>query len=153
MSTTTKPLTELTAADVMSKDVVAISREMSLRGAAERLEQAKVSGAPVVDEEGHCLGVVSSADLVRWLSQGGPGTPVMSGIELRPGDELRACMTTDLVVAWPEMRIGELARRMIDAGVHRVVVLDSAGHLLGIVTTTDIVAAVARAFPEQHTPC
>jgi CBS domain-containing membrane protein len=154
MKATRKPLNELTAADLMSPDVVAIPRHLSLRGAAERLEQARVSGAPVVDEEGHCLGVVSSADLVRWLSQGGADARLVSDIELRPEDELGACTTTDLVIAWPETRIGELARRMIDAGVHRVVVLDSAGHLVGIVSATDIVAAVAaRASPEQPPPC
>src|SRR5262245_48708625 len=65
----TRPLLELTAEDLMSREVIAIPRHTSLRAAAHTLARANVSGAPVIDETGRCVGVLSSTDLVRWLDQ------------------------------------------------------------------------------------
>src|SRR5438270_11142143 len=69
---TTKELFELTAADLMSREVVTIPRKMSLHGAAHRLAQAQVSGAPVIDEQGRCIGMLSATDLARWMDRGQP---------------------------------------------------------------------------------
>src|SRR5262245_28788033 len=66
------PLLALTAQDVMSREVVTIPRRMSLRDAARLLRQAQVSGAPVVDEQGRCIGVLSAADFLRWAEDGCP---------------------------------------------------------------------------------
>jgi CBS domain-containing protein len=65
MTTLETPLLELTAEDLMSRNVVVISQHMSLKAAAHLLAQAEVSGAPVVDEEGRCVGVLSAADLMH----------------------------------------------------------------------------------------
>ena len=46
-----KPLACLTAADLMSRDLVLVPQEMSLQGAAHLLSRSHVSGAPVVDEK------------------------------------------------------------------------------------------------------
>ena len=51
-------------------------------------------------------------------------------------------MTTDVVTAPAQTRIGELARRMLDAHIHRVFILDAQGRPAGVVTATDILAAV-----------
>jgi CBS-domain-containing membrane protein len=53
-------------------------------------------------------------------------------------------MTTDVVAATPQTRIGVLAQRMLDAHIHRVIVLDAQGRPAGVVTSTDILAALAR---------
>jgi CBS domain-containing protein len=45
----------------------------------------------------------------------------------------------------PATRIGELAQRMLDAHIHRAIVVDRNQKPVGIVSTTDILAAVARA--------
>jgi CBS domain-containing protein len=152
-----KPLFELTAADVMSRELVTIPRKMSLHGAAHRLAQSQVSGAPVIDEQGRCVGVLSATDLVRWLDRGDRSarrsgcacTEVyapwqMMEVSELPVDEVERYMTTDLVSVAPDRPLAEVARCMLDARVHRVVVLDEKGRPAGLVTTTDILAAVAR---------
>jgi CBS-domain-containing membrane protein len=53
-------------------------------------------------------------------------------------------MTADVVTVEPGLPIGELAQHMIDAGVHRVVVLDPEGRPVGVVCSTDVLAALAR---------
>src|SRR5207245_6482522 len=62
-------LLELTAADLMSRELIVLSQSTSLRSAAHQLALARVSGAPVVDDAGRCVGVLSAADLVRWLDR------------------------------------------------------------------------------------
>jgi hypothetical protein len=61
-----------------------------------------------------------------------------------PTSEVRSFMTADVVAARPETSIGELARMMVDAHVHRVIVLDEHQKPIGVVSSTDLLAAVAR---------
>jgi CBS-domain-containing membrane protein len=155
MRVTTKPLARLTAGDLMSRDVTVIPRHLSLRTAAHLLSQARVSGAPVIDGCGACVGVISSTDFVHW-AEGKPPvrrdeahTPCACAdwqvfdTESLPADEVGAYMTADPVTAGPSTPIGELARMMLDAHIHRVIIVDVGKHPEGIVSSTDILAAVA----------
>ena len=63
----------LTAGDLMSRDVETVSADLPLRQAAKRLARSAIHGAPVVDGEGRCVGVLSVTDLARWSS--GQGEP------------------------------------------------------------------------------
>jgi CBS domain-containing protein len=154
---TTKPLMSLCAADIMSRQVVMIPREMSLQGAARMLARAGVTGAPVVDEAGRCIGVLSATDFMKWVKEDHQPTRPTESSELMykpwqiPEGSLPSsgcvdsCMTRDPVLAHPAVRIGELARMMMDAHIHRIIVVDRVtGRPIGIVSSMDILAAVAR---------
>jgi CBS domain-containing protein len=54
-------------------------------------------------------------------------------------------MSADPVLVPPCFRINQLARMMLDAHIHRVIVADEQGRPIGIVSSTDILAAVAYA--------
>lgn len=66
-------------------------------------------------------------------------------MEQLPTDAVRNYMTPDPVMVPPTAPIRDLARRMIDAHIHRVIVADEAGKPLGIVASTDLLAALAYA--------
>ena len=160
---TQKPLLALTAADVMSRDVLAIPRQMSLRAAAHQLVQARISGAPVIDEQGRCVGVLSTTDLARWLDGGQAARPAgtprcfcsdwqVIDPEGLPPDPVSRYMTADPVTARADMRVGELARLMLDAHVHRVIIVGPTGRPVGIVSSTDFLAAVAREAEARQGP-
>jgi CBS domain-containing protein len=191
----------------MSREVVTIPRQMLLRDAARVLHRAQVSGAPVVDEQGRCVGMLSAADFLRWAEEGCPegvegqvrtcsyqvqgqlltgeeavvctlaegrcplqamrsttagrrtavclqprGVPCdwQQVIEDLPGGGVRHYMTTDIVTVGPQMPLPELARMMVDAHIHRLPVLDERGRPVGVVSSTDVLAAVARAQPETE---
>jgi len=144
---------KLTAADLMTSPVRTIPQEMSLREAANLLTRDYISGAPVVDNDGQCLGVLSSSDFVTWAGKDGNGKAVhfiapwgeMIEIDDSPANEIRHYMTAPVVTAAPTTPIGELAQKMVDAHIHRVLVVVDQNRPLGIVTSTDILAAVARA--------
>jgi CBS domain-containing protein len=63
-------------------------------------------------------------------------------IDDSPDSEIRRYMTVDAVTVAPTTPIGELAQKMVDAHIHRVLEKDRP---CGVVTSTDILAAVARA--------
>src|SRR5262249_60242670 len=65
--------------------------------------------------------------------------------ELLPVDQVAVHMTRDPVTVSPTTDIADLARRMLDAHIHRVIVVDAENRPVGIISSTDILAAVAYA--------
>jgi CBS domain-containing protein len=53
-------------------------------------------------------------------------------------------MTTAVVSLPPGAAVQEAARLMLPAGVHRLLVVDDEGELVGLVSSSDIVRAVAE---------
>jgi CBS domain-containing protein len=158
MQATTKKLLALTAGDLMTTPVMTIPQETSLREAARLLSGCHISGAPVVDADGRCLGVLSSSDFVTWAGDGGETSGgersvtcflapwgELIDVEEAPDAEIRRYMTARLITVTPMTPIGELAQTMAEAHIHRVLVVVDHDSPRGIVTSTDILAAVAQA--------
>jgi len=146
----------------MSRPVVLIPRQMSLTGAAHLLAQANVSGAPVVDDDGRCIGVLSTTDFLHLAEKGqcvAHGKPHHESTvrswqilaeEAEPHECVADAMNYDPVTVSPQTHIGTLARLMIDAHIHRVIVVDDNERPVGVVSSTDILAAVAHS--EERSP-
>jgi CBS domain-containing protein len=158
MLATMRPLLASVASELMNPTLVSIPEEMSLQAAAHELAQAHVSGAPVVDARGRCVGVLSAQDFVTWAEKGSRPTDRrqetrdcfcsawhIPEAETLPEDAVCHYMTRDPVTAVPSTPIGTLAQMMVDAHIHRIVIVDRGGRPVGIVSSTDVVAAVARA--------
>jgi CBS domain-containing protein len=154
--TAAKRLWALTAADLMTPHVTTIPPEMSLREAGRLLFTSNISGAPVVDWNGKCLGILSASDFVHWVgnldetrrkrepvSFIAPWGEVIS-LDESDGNDVRRYMTEGPVAVAPETPIAEIAQNMVDAHIHRVLVV-SEDRPCGIITGTDLVAAIAKA--------
>jgi CBS-domain-containing membrane protein len=61
-----------------------------------------------------------------------------------PPSAVHRYMTTDVVTVGPDTSLPELARIMVDDRIHRVIVVDEQRRPTGIVTSMDILAAVAQ---------
>jgi CBS domain-containing protein len=124
----TRPISEL-----MERDVLTVTPETSVFDIRELFADAEIHGAPVVDEDGAVLGVVSSLDVLRVA-------------EVERQHELCAAdvMTRELVTVTPTEPIAEVARLMHDQHVHRVLVI-SDHELVGVVSTFDVLKLFARA--------
>lgn len=159
MVATHRSITDLCAADIMSRSVVMIPEQMSLPGAARILSRAQISGAPVVDAEGHCVGILSATDYMHLAETGGnPASHHDDGCTCKPwqiveGEEdetqlVKQVMNRNPVLIPAETTLRKVSRMMIDAHIHRVVVVDRGDRPIGIVSSTDILAAVARSEHE-----
>lgn len=156
---------EITVADLMTKRVITLTPEMTLKEMDAVLVKSGVSGAPVT-ERGRLVGVASQADVVRTLWEGqheatrfaayhsGP-LPIPIGalekiLKDAPGvgdsmlhRKIRDIMTTDPQVAHPEDPISEVAERMVRDQIHRMPVTETGtGKLVGIITSLDLVRAI-----------
>lgn len=126
--------------DIMTREVVSLAGDASLDSAAWRLASEAVSGAPVRDAHGQLMGVLSKSDLVDFL---------------RAGQELgrvQDAMTPAIWAVHPDAPAIEAVELMLEKHIHRVLVVRGPGKLEGIVSTTDVLRAVARGnhfHPEQ----
>jgi CBS domain-containing protein len=69
--------------------------------------------------------------------------------EILPKDAVSRYMTADPVMVAPATPIDQVARMMVDAHIHRVIVADAERRPVGIVSSTDILAAVAYAREKE----
>lgn len=142
--------------DVMTKDVITLRRTAPFKEVVETLIAAGVSGAPVVDDEGRLLGVVSEADLMTRKAYGGTTRHALALVAgyltgddprwLRKSAGLTAeqLMTTAPVTVSPGHDMAVAARRMLDRNVNRLPVVDDAGRVVGIVARRDLLRPWGR---------
>lgn len=114
----------------MTTPAVTLPSSSTTREALSLLERAKISALPVLDD-GKLVGIVSTTDLVRDLA-------------LAPVTEVRALSTvmkTEVVTVGPNDPVELAARRMLEARVHRVVVVEGAD-VVGVLSSRDLLATV-----------
>jgi CBS domain-containing protein len=137
-------------ADVMTTDVVSVTRRTSYQQIARLLRQHHLTAVPVLTPEGRVAGVVSEADLLRKqeLHEDAEHEPAWL---LRPGDRGKAdaqtaegLMTTPAVTIGPDAVLGTAARVMSARHVKRLPVVDEDGKLVGIVSRTDLLRVFLR---------
>ena len=139
--------------DVMSTDVLAARSTHSLKEAALILAEHRISGLPVVDAEGHVIGVLSEGDIL-FKEIGSRGKPSFferllavptDGIELKlDARTVGEAMSAPAVTIGPQRAVTVAANMMIDEDVKRLPVVDGERKLVGIVTRGDLVRAFVR---------
>lgn len=112
---------------IMTRKVVCARPEMDASLLRARLLEHGVSGAPVVDDWGRVLGVASKTDLIENEVTSERGQKTVGDIMMPMAFTLPA-----------DASIGQAAALMAYEGVHRVVVVDTKGCVVGIVSTLDI---------------
>jgi CBS domain-containing protein len=138
--------------NVMTKRVVTVGPRTLLKDVARLLVSKRVSGLPVVDEDGSVLGVVSEGDiLVKERGRPGRGSLLDHLLEVDGQQPLKHsardaadAMTSPAITIRPERPIAEAAGLMLDRCVNRLPVVDHKGKLVGIVTRADLVRAFVR---------
>lgn len=143
--------------DAMSRDVVYVDVTDTVLEALERMRSNRVSGLPVVDGHGHCVGVISTSDILDLTEELEEGIAAASRIDA-PFHQLALehladsdlgtrlvseVMTHEVVHVTPEANLAQAAKLMLTKHVHRVIVVDKARSLQGIVSTTDILRVIA----------
>ena len=124
--------------DHMVTEVVTLHPEMEILRAAHILISSDISGAPVLDQHGRLIGVLTERDCLRVV--------LHAGYHGQPGGLVRDYMTGDPVAVTPEDTIVELAERFIKEGYRRYPVVDG-GRLVGLISRRDVMRAMANHYP------
>ena len=142
--------------DVMTKNVLSISKYESIMQVANILTEKNISGLPVVDKDNKVLGIITQADILSMVGVGREHTfkdllKYMLGEPLpqrRQGDHVGDIMTSPAVTIKPDMNIAEAVRMMDEKKFRRLTVVDEKQKLIGILTRADILKAVIKKINE-----
>jgi CBS domain-containing protein len=138
--------------DVMTSDVVTVGPRTPLKDVGRLMVERRISGLPVVDEDGSVLGVVSEGDiLVKERGHLAERSLFDHLLDIESGEgakhdarDAADAMTWPAVTIRPDRSVPEAAAQMLDRRVNRLPVVDKNGALLGIVTRADLVRAFVR---------
>ncbi|RCS23460.1 HPP family protein [Phyllobacterium salinisoli] len=142
---------EITCGEVMSRDVRTVTPETSLRDAWRMLLDHRIKALPVITESDGLVGIVTQTDFMRnsVLSQDGrlhvSFRDRIRGAFGRPRHSLQKVsdiMTPRVQSALPETMIAKLVPPMADMGLHHMPVVDDDNRVVGIVTQSDLIAAL-----------
>ncbi|WP_405877737.1 CBS domain-containing protein [Streptomyces sp. NBC_01136] len=146
--------------EVMTREVVEARRETSFKDVARLLDQHRISGLPVVDQDDKVLGVISETDLIRRQAAGSTDgraprfrMPALGRSARRAAAVARATtaeglMSTPAITVHPEQPIADAARVMERHGVERLPVVDEEDRLIGIATRRDLLRVFLRTDEE-----
>ena len=118
--------------DVMNRVVDTFSPETKVSEVAERIARGGRGAYPLVDDEGHCIGMVSKRNLLA--------------VHLDEDEDLTSVMTSDVVTTTPDARLVDALKLMVDEDVSHLPVINEENILMGICTRTDILRARGQEF-------
>jgi CBS domain-containing protein len=131
--------------EIMSRPVVTVTPETSIKVAARLLVERGISALPVVDAKGGLVGIISEADLISMETRADPrtqATPLAPTAGSAP-QIVAEVMTRDVIVVTANCQVSKAARMMLDAGIKRVPVVRGR-RVVGIVSRRDLVKVIAR---------
>jgi predicted transcriptional regulator len=146
--------------DVMNPDVMTVADDMTTDELVRFLDEREISGAPVVDNQGHFIGVVSMTDIGRHLAEPSDFASDNAEFYRDTGDEVtledlgqryvegRAVTVRDVMTpvvhnVAATAAVAEAARIMVDRHIHRLVVTQGR-QPVGMITSMDLLRVVAE---------
>lgn len=143
-------LANIRCRDIMSRDVITVNHATPLSAAWALYRQHRIKALPVVDAAGAIVGIVTPTDFMRAAgldgedpfgnarrAAGQAGTPVPE----RVGE----IMSRKVRVAGAERRLLELIPLFGSTGHHHIPIVEAQGRVVGMVTQSDVVAAMCAA--------
>jgi IMP dehydrogenase len=115
------------ADELIIRDVVTASPDQTVREVDAMMDHEGVSGAPVVDEEGTVLGIISGTDIRPYL-------------EVGESDLVEEAMTDEVITAHEDVTPRQALELMYEHKIERVPIVDDENHLTGLVTMAGILA-------------
>ena len=148
----------LTAKDIMTKEVITVSQTTSVKELADILWENKISGAPVVDEAGNLISVVTESDLidqtkkvhipkmisildsVLYLEK---PSKMKEDIKKMTGAVVRDIQAKELITVEEDTPMDEIATIMAEKKVHTLPVISN-NNLVGVIGKSDIIRTLAK---------
>jgi len=147
-----------TAKDIMTKEVITVTADVTIEGLARIFTRHDISGAAVIDAEGKLIGIVTENDLIKMEQKLHIPTVInifdaviYLGSSKRFEEDIKRMAATkvediyrkDIVTITESSTVEEIATIMSEKDIHHLPVVKK-GKLVGIVGKKDIVRAIAK---------
>jgi CBS domain-containing protein len=148
-----------TAEELMSDNPVSLREDATIPEAVALMTDRGYSAAPVIDEAGHPVGVISRTDiLVHDREQSRHAQPVDEeelhrqrsrregfSVEIADSTRVRDIMTPTVFTVSTTTSAADVVKRMVELKVHQLFVVDEDDALVGVISALDV---VRRLTPE-----
>jgi CBS domain-containing protein len=131
-------LEERRAADLMTPNPISIREGATVREAIELLTRRGISGAPVIDEAGRPVGVVSRGDILVHDREAIDDLAPADDESQAGATRVRDIMTPAVFCVSPDAPASRVVRELTELKVHRLFVVDDLGTLVGVVSVLDV---------------
>jgi CBS-domain-containing membrane protein len=148
----------LTAADVMTRDVITVKKETTIRELAELFARHRISSAPVVDDTGAMIGIVTETDLVEqdkslhiptvvsifdWVIYLESDKKFEKELKKMTGQTVGDIYTEKVIHVAPNTPVSDVADLISSRRINSVPVVE-AGRVVGIVARIDLIRTMIR---------
>ena len=145
-----------TAADIMTKDVVTVKRETTVRELAEIFETRNFGSLPVVDDEDNLIGIVTASDLMEqgrslhiptvislfdWVIPLQGERALERELQKMTAQTVGEIISPDVVTVSPSDPVSTIADIMSDRKLHALPVVSN-GKVVGMVARIDIIRSI-----------
>ncbi|MGB2599924.1 MAG: CBS domain-containing protein, partial [Candidatus Omnitrophota bacterium] len=129
---------EIKARHIMSFPVKTVSQEEKINDVWKKLNQLGYKGAPVLDEDGKLVGIVTLGDLKKAFKHG------------MGHSRVKGYMSSKVVTVNPDAPLYVLQNIMLEQDKGRIPVIDKDNKLVGLVSRTDVLKKVhSSLFPKK----
>lgn len=121
--------------DYMAGQLVAFKPDMDVLDAIQELLRQRIAGAPVVNDQGDLIGMLSELDCLK--------VSLNAGYYGDWGGPVSDYMTPDVETVDAEMSIVDLAQKFLDSGFRRFPVIRN-NRLVGQISRRDVLRALSK---------
>jgi CBS domain-containing protein len=131
------------ASEVMHANPISIRANATVNDGIRVLCDHGISAAPVIDEAGRPIGVISQSDILAFLRESthelfGPATKTEGTMNPGQSTRIRDVMTEGIFTIPAHALIRRVVEQMVGLKVHRLFVIDEDGVLIGVISTLDL---------------
>ena len=124
----------LTVADIMARSEATLDPESDIYAAMERLLKRRLTGAPVVDDEGTLLGMLTERDCLKVMVDG-----ALDGL---PRGKVSDYMSSPAESITPTASLYDVAQVFLTRSYRKLPVVDRDGRVIGQVSRRDMLVAI-----------
>jgi CBS-domain-containing membrane protein len=148
----------LTAGDVMTRDVITVKKETTIRELAELFNRHRISSAPVVDDNGEMIGIVTETDLIEqdknlhiptvislfdWVIYLESDKKFEKALKKMTGQTVGEIYSEEFVKVTPATPISDVADILSSRKMNAIPVLDG-NRIVGIVARIDLIRTMIK---------
>ena len=148
----------LTAGDVMTRDVITVKKETTIRELAELFNRHRISSAPVVDDNGEMIGIVTETDLIEqdknlhiptvislfdWVIYLESDKKFEKALKKMTGQSVGEIYSEEFVKVTPATPVSDVADILSSRKMNAIPVLDG-NKIVGIVARIDLIRTMIK---------